>query len=112
MTFRRNLRSGSRIWLVFLSWMLGCGLASPALVNYWGHVLDGYSYTHDPLGLRTNIARDFGLTNNNVAVGYDNIGEVVSWTAKESGGALRLNEQFGFGFDSAHNLRSRTNGAL
>src|SRR6266702_7098266 len=83
-----------------------------ALVNYWGHVLDGYSYTHDPLGLRTNIVRDFGLTTNGVTVGYDAIEEIVSWSAKESGGSLRLNEQWGFGFDKAHNLQSRTNGAL
>src|SRR5207244_4319014 len=27
-------------------------------------------------------------------------------------GSLRLNEQLGFGFDAAHNLRSRTNGFL
>src|SRR5207247_7089799 len=68
-----------------------------ALVNYWGHVLDGYSYTHDPVGLRTNIVRDFGLTTNSVTVGYDNIEQIVSWSAKESGGSLRLNEQSGFG---------------
>jgi RHS repeat-associated protein len=83
-----------------------------ALINYWGHVLDGYSYTHDPLGLRTNIVRDFGLTNNSLTVGYDAVGQLVSWSAKESSGSLRLNEQLGFGFDKAHNLQSRTNGAL
>ena len=33
-----------------------------ALVNYWGHVLDGYGYSMDPLGLRTNITRNLGLT--------------------------------------------------
>src|SRR6266404_3717775 len=83
-----------------------------ALVNYWGHVLDGYSYTHDPLGLRTNIVRDFGMTTNSVTVGHDTIDEIISWSAKESSGSPRLNEQFGFGFDKAHNLQSRTNGAL
>ncbi len=46
-----------------------------ALVNRWGHVLDGYSYTHEPLGLRTNITRNFGLTTNSVTVGYDLIGQ-------------------------------------
>src|SRR5205814_5110171 len=74
--------------------------------------LDGSSYTHDPLGLRTNIVRDLGLTTNTVTVGYDEIGELISWTGKENGGAARLNEQLGFGFDKAHNLGSRTNGAL
>ena len=83
-----------------------------ALVNYWGHVLDGYSYIHDPLGLRTNITRNFGLTTNSVAVGYDNIGQLNSWLANESGGAPRFNEQLGYGFDAGGNLLSRTNGAL
>ncbi len=36
--------------------------------NRWGHVLDGYSYTHDPLGLRTNITRNLGLTTNSFGV--------------------------------------------
>ena len=40
-----------------------------ALVNHWGHTLDGYGYTHDPLGLRTNITRNLGLTNSSVSVG-------------------------------------------
>ena len=83
-----------------------------ALVNYWGHVLDGCSYIHDPLGLRTNIVRDFGLATNSVNVGYDNIEQLISWSAKESSGSPRLNEQLGFGFDKAWNLQSRTNGGL
>jgi RHS repeat-associated protein len=83
-----------------------------ALANYWGHVLDGYTYTHDPLGLRTNILRNFGLTNNSVAVGYDNIGQVTSWLGKEASSTPRLNEQLGFAYDPADNLRFRTNGGL
>ena len=83
-----------------------------ALANPWGHVLDGYGYTHDPLGLRTNIVRDLGLTTSSVSVGYDAIGQIVSWVAKEASGTLRWNEQLGFGFDAAGNLRSRTNGSL
>jgi len=82
------------------------------LINYWGHVLDGYTYTHRPLSLRTNIVRDFGLTNNSVIVGYDSINQLISWSAKESGGSPRLNEQLGLGFDRAHNLQYRTNGFL
>lgn len=83
-----------------------------ALVNKWGHVLDGYGYTHDPLGLRTNIVRDLGLTTSTVSVGYDPIGQVIAWSAKEANGTPRLNEQLGFGFDQAGNLHSRTNGGL
>ena len=33
-------------------------------------------------------------------------------TGKESGGATRLNEQFGYGYDAAQNLNLRTNNAL
>ncbi len=82
------------------------------LLDRWGHVLDGYGYTGDPLGLRTNLTRNLGLTTNSLGVGYDSIGQLVSWSGKETGGALRQNEQFGFGYDRAHNLNSRTNGAL
>jgi RHS repeat-associated protein len=75
-------------------------------------VLDGFGYAQDPLGLRTNITRNLGLTTNSLAIRYDSIGQLVSWSGKETGGALRQNEQFGFGYDRAHNLNSRTNGAL
>jgi RHS repeat-associated protein len=87
-------------------------LDGTALLNYWGHVLDGYSYGMDNLGLRTSITRNFGLTTNSVAIGYDNIGQITSWTASESGGTLRQNEQLGFGYDPAGNLHLRTNGGL
>ena len=83
-----------------------------ALVNYWGHVLDGYSYGMDPLGLRTNIVRDLGLTRSTVSVGYDPTAQIISWTAKEANGTPRLNEQLGYAFDKAGNLLSRTNGGL
>jgi RHS repeat-associated protein len=83
-----------------------------ALNNYWGHTLDGYSYTPDALGLRTNIVRNLGLTSSTVAAGFDNIGQLTSWSATETNGMLRQNEQLGFGFDAADNLHSRNNGAL
>jgi RHS repeat-associated protein len=82
------------------------------LNNYWGHTLDGYSYSLDPLGLRTNIVRNLGLTSSSVSVGYDNIGQITSWLAKETNGVPRLNEQLGLGYDSADNLHSRTNNLL
>ena len=80
--------------------------------NYWGHTLDGYSHQYDAMGLRTNIVRNLGLTSSSVNVGYDNIGQLTSWLAKDTNGTARLNEQFGFGYDAAHNVHSRTNGAL
>lgn len=83
-----------------------------ALKNKWGHPLDAYSYAHDLLGLRTNITRDFGWTTSSVTAGYDNIGQLTMWNAKETSGALRLNEQFGWNFDKAGNLNYRTNGIL
>jgi hypothetical protein len=46
-----------------------------ALVNRWGHVLDGYSYIHDALGLSTNILRDLGGTSSASSLEYDLIGQ-------------------------------------
>ena len=82
------------------------------LLNYWGHPLDGYAYLNDSWGLRTNITRQLGLTTNIISAGYDGIGELATWTAKESSGILRQNEQLAYAFDAAGNLRVRTNGSL
>ena len=87
-------------------------LTSTALNNYWGQTLDGYAYTPDALGLRTNILRNLGLTTSTVSAGFDNIGQLTSWSAKEATGVLRQNEQLALGYDSAHNLSTRNNGAL
>jgi RHS repeat-associated protein len=87
-------------------------LTSTALNNYWGHTLDGYSYIPDPLGLRTNIVRNLGLTTNTVNTGFDSIGQLTSWSAMEPGGTLRQNEQLGWQYDPAHNLHTRNNGNL
>jgi RHS repeat-associated protein len=89
-------------------------LTQTSLNNYykWGHTLDGYSYGFDALGLATNITRNLGLTSSSVAVGFDNIGQITSWMAKETNGTPRLDEQLGFGFDAADNLHTRTNGLL
>ncbi len=85
---------------------------STSLANQWGHVLDGYSYAYDLAGRRTSLTRNFGLGYNNVAVGYDPIGQVKSWTASEVSGGPRLNEQLGYVYDAAGNLNYRTNAAL
>jgi RHS repeat-associated protein len=89
-------------------------LKQTSLNNYykWGHTLDGYSYGFDALGLATNITRNLGLTSSSVTVGFDNIGQITSWMAKETNGTPRLDEQLGFGFDAADNLHTRTNGLL
>jgi hypothetical protein len=44
-----------------------------------------------------------------VAAGYDPIGELTSWTAQEANGAPRLNEQLGYAYDPAGNLKQRIN---
>lgn len=87
-------------------------LTQTSLNNYWGHPLDSYTNSYDALGLRTNIVRNLGLTFSTVTAGYDNIGQLTSWNATEAGGALRQNEQLGFGYDAAHNLHTRNNGNL
>jgi RHS repeat-associated protein len=87
-------------------------LYSTALVSYWGNVLDATTYAYGLPDLRTSITRNLGIASNTVVAGYDNIGQLNSWTASESGGAARLNEQLGYGYDSADNLHLRTNGAL
>jgi RHS repeat-associated protein len=76
------------------------------------HVLDGYTYAYDQLGQRTNILRDYGLTTSTASAGYDAIGQLTSWQAKEAGGAARLQEQLGYAYDAAGNLKQRTNNAL
>ncbi len=87
-------------------------LTGTALANQFGHVLDGYVYGLDTLGLRTNITRNLGLTTNTVSIGYDGIDELTSWSGKEAGGTLRHNEQLAYAYDAAGNLLTRTNDAL
>ena len=87
-------------------------LTNTALNNHWSHALDSYTYTLDALGLRTNIVRNLGLTSSTITVGFDNIGQLTTWSGAEVGGKLRQNEQFGFGYDAAHNLHTRNNGNL
>ena len=60
-------------------------------------------------GQRTNQVR---VDASSVAYAYDNLGQLKAATGKESGGATRLNEQFGYGYDAAQNLNQRTNNAL
>lgn len=87
-------------------------LQETALNDHWGHTLDGYAYGVDTLGLRTNIVRNLGLTSSTVTAGFDDLGQLTSWSAADTGGALRQNEQLGWAYDAAGNLHLRTNGAL
>jgi YD repeat-containing protein len=87
-------------------------LTQTALNNSYGHTLDGYTYSPDALGMRTNVTRNFGLMTSSVSAGYDKINQLTSWIGKEAGGTLRLNEQLSYAYDAADNLRYRTNNAL
>jgi len=87
-------------------------LTQTALNNSSMQTLDAYTYLYDPLGLRTNVTRNLGGALSTVTASYDNIGQLTGWTAQETNGTARLNEQLGFGYDAAHNLHGRTNGAL
>ena len=82
-----------------------------ALNNSSQKTLDGYSYINDPLGLRTNIMRNLGGALSTVTATYDSIGQLTGWFAKETN-TVRLNEQLGWAYDPAGNLKYRTNNAL
>jgi len=83
-----------------------------ALNNSSGVTLDGYGYQYDPEGLRTNLTRNLGSAASKVSMAYDALGQLTNWVAQEAGGAARLNEQLGWGYDAAHNLHTRANNAL
>ena len=80
-------------WITAL-WLGCCGLAvanpPPSACSF---PLRGGSTVCDPLGLRTNIGREFGTTTTKVSVGYDAIGQLTSWNAWESGVPARSQEQ-------------------
>jgi hypothetical protein len=95
------VRRGMAFLIIFISLLLGAN----ACASFPKH-------THDPLGLRTNLARQFGPVSSSVGPSYDNIGQLTSWSGKEAGGALRWNEQRGWNYDAAGNLHFRTNSAL
>ena len=84
-------------------------LAATALLNSSLAALDSQQYGYNADSWRTNQIR-YG--NSSVAYAYDRIGQLKAAIAKESGGAARLNEQFGFAYDAVGNLNFRTNSAL
>ena len=87
-------------------------LTSTALLNPWGHVLDGSSYLLTSNGLRINITRELGMTTNIVTAGYDPIGQLTNWSGQEASGALRRNEQLSYSYDLGGNLNVRSNDSL
>jgi len=47
-----------------------------------------------------------------VTAGYDAAGQLTRWNASEANGTPRLNEQLGYSYDAAANLKQRTNNTL
>jgi RHS repeat-associated protein len=85
-------------------------LTATVLLNSSLTVLDSQQYGFDADNRRTSQTRYDGSS---VAYTYDHIGQLKTATAKESGGSTaRLNEQFGYAYDSAENLNARTNNTL
>ena len=84
-------------------------LTATVLLNSSLAILDSQQYGFDANSDRTSQTRYDGSL---VAYTYDHIRQLKTATAKESGGAARLNEQFGYAYDSAGNLNARTNNTL
>ena len=85
-------------------------LAGTTLANSSGTALDAYAYIYNPAGQRTNVVRTAG---DSVAYTYDNGGELIAAAGKEAGGVTnRWQEQFGYDYDWAGNVTSRTNNKL
>jgi len=85
-------------------------LTGTTLANSAGTALDAYAYTYNLAGQRTSVVRTAG---DSVAYTYDNGGELITANAKEAGGVTnRWQEQFGYDYDWAGNVTSRTNNKL
>jgi len=76
-------------------------ILSTALKSSSNTVLNSHAYAYNTGGQRTKQTRTGG---DYADYAYDNIGQLTSAPGKESSGTQRLNEQFGYGYDAAHNL--------
>lgn len=72
-------------------------------------LLNSHTYIYNLAGQVTNQTRTYG---DYVDYGYDASGQLSLAVGKESGGASRVHEQFGYAYDAAGNLSYRTNNAL
>jgi YD repeat-containing protein len=85
-------------------------MVSTVLKNSANGVLNSHGYAYDLASRRTGLTNTFGDYRSYT---YDNIGQLKTAFAKESGGtANRWNEQSGYAYDAAGNLNWRTNNAL
>lgn len=84
-------------------------LTATVLLNSNLVSLDSEKYSYDADSQRTLETR---YDNSTVTYTYDRIGQLKGASAKEAGSTTRLNEQFGYVYDAAGNLSSRTNNTL
>ena len=85
-------------------------LLSTVLKNSGQSTLDSHSYQLNQGNQRT---RQTFTAGNYVDYTYDSVGQLKTAIGKEGGGStLRLNEQFGYAYDTAANLNFRTNNDL
>jgi len=87
-------------------------LTNTTLLNQWRAPVDGYGYSYDKWGQRTNIVRALGAARSTLALAYDRIGQLTAANAYETNGTARLNEKLGYAYDAANNLQRRTNATL
>lgn len=74
------------------------------LINSSGADLDSYVYGYNQASQRTNVVRTAGDYVNYL---YDGIGELTNTVGKEASGTARADEQLGYNYDAAGNLRQK-----
>jgi RHS repeat-associated protein len=81
------------------------------LTNTWlnsplSGTVDLHQYSYDP---GSEVTQQVFTAGNHTAYTYDNIGQLKTAQGFESAGGARLLEQYGYAYDAAWNLNSRTN---
>jgi RHS repeat-associated protein len=84
-------------------------LVSTSLKNSTNGILNSHAYGYDLASRRAALTNTFGDYRQFT---YDSISQLTAASARESGGAPRWHEQFGYAYDAAGNLNSRTNNEL
>ena len=84
-------------------------LTSTRLLNSTLAVLNAHAYGYNAANRLTSQTR---YDNSSIAYTYDRIGQLKTANAQEPNATARLNEQFGYAYDSAGNLGFRTNNTL
>jgi uncharacterized protein RhaS with RHS repeats len=69
-------------------------------------VLNHHGYEYNAASQRTGVTNLAGST---VGYTYAHTGQLIQASGKEAGGATRLHEESGYGYDAARNLVQRTN---